>query len=103
MPKSSTLISVPVNVLLEKAAQLQSLADTNEDVFDRINRSLEALDGNGDWHSVSQGAAAAATRANKEKYKEAVEEMRKLAAFLQSFADDMAAADERIKKQIQSV
>ena len=103
MSISSTTIKVPVSVLLEKAQQLQAYADTNEDVFDRINNSLAALDGNGDWHGVSQATAVNATRNNKQKFSKAIKEMREMATFLQQFANDMAEKDVEIKSQIQSV
>ncbi len=99
----SLTIKVPLNILQENAAKLQSLADENEDVFDRIYNSLQSMEASGEWKGESLKAAITATQENREKFSDTIDEMHKLAAFLKNYADDMAAKDAELKRRIESV
>lgn len=103
MSAHSKQISVPVDVLQDYASQLHSLADENEDVFDRIYNSLQSMEASGEWKGESLTAAVTATQENREKFSDTIDEMHKLAAFLKDFADDMAAKDAELKRRIESV
>lgn len=99
----SLTIKVPLNILQENAAKLQSLADENEDVFDRIYNSLQSMESSGEWKGESLTAAVTATQENREKFSDTIDEMHKLADFLRNYADEMAAKDAELKRRIESV
>lgn len=96
----STTVKVPVGTLQEYARKLREYADVNGDVFDRICNSMDALQMDGQWVGASQKAAALATEQNMSTFEQTVNELGKLADYLQKFADEMARKDEEIKRQI---
>lgn len=98
----STTIKVPVSTLQDYASRMQGFADENADVFNRLYNSLQCLEG-GEWQGESLKAAMAATRQNRERFSETISELNQLANFMKKFADEMAAKDEEIKKNITSV
>ena len=99
----STTIKVPVEVLQNNASKIIAFADDGEDIFDRILNTLLCMEGSGEWKGKSLTAAANATRANKEKYGEVIEEIRELGTFLRDFANAMEAKDCEIKAQIEAL
>lgn len=96
-------IKVPIAVLKESAEKLLSLADENEDVFDRIYNSLQSMEASSEWKGESLTAAVTATQENRKKFSDTIDEMHKLAAFLKNYADDMATKDAELKRRIESV
>ena len=101
--RSNTIIKVPVSTLQDNAAKMQSFADTNADVFDRVYQSLLCLKGSGEWQGTSLEAIVSATEKNKEKFRDTIEELQALADYLQKFVTEISQKDEEIKKQINSV
>ena len=99
----STTLKVPISILQEKADKLTSLAEDNEAIFDTIYATLRCMEGSGEWLGLSLTAAVNATENNRKKFAQTVDEMKILAEFLKSFADEMAAADEEIKNNIHSI
>ena len=99
----STTIKVPVSTLQENASKMQSFADTNADVFDRIYQSLLCLKGSGEWQGTSLEAMVSTTEKNKEKFSDTIDELQSLADFLQKFVTEISEKDEEIKNQINSV
>lgn len=99
----STPVRVPVSTLQEHARKLRAYADSNADIFDRIGNAMDALREDGQWVGASQEAASLATEQNMRKYEQAVDELNKLADFLQDLADEMAREDEAIRQQIERV
>lgn len=100
---NAKIINVPVEELKEAAARIQGFADDNADIFDQVYNSLQVLENNGEWKGISASAAANATRENKEKFSEAVEELAELAAFLKNFAEEIDTTDETLKMKINMV
>ena len=98
-----TTIKVPVSSLQENASKMQSFAETNADVFDRLYNSLLCLKGSGEWQGTSLEAIVDATEKNRKKFEETIDELQALATFLDKFVTEISQKDEEIKKQINSV
>lgn len=98
-----TTIKVPVSTLQENASKMQSFAETNADVFDRLYNSLLCLKGSGEWQGTSLEAIVDATEKNRKKFEETIDELQALATFLDKFVTEISQKDEEIMKQINSV
>ncbi len=99
----STTVKVPVSTLQDNASKMQSFADTNADVFDRVYQSLLCLKGSGEWQGTSLEAIVDATEKNRKKFEETIDELQALATFLDKFVTEISQKDEETKKQINSV
>lgn len=99
----STTIKVPVSTLQDNASKMQSFADDNADIFDRVYQSLLCLKSSGEWQGTSLEAIVSTTEKNKEKFGDTIDELQALATFLDKFVTEISRKDEEIKKQINSV
>ena len=100
---ASTAIKVPVSFLQDAVQKLQTYADDNKDIFDKIKNSLEHMESSGDWKGESLAAAVEATQKNEEKFREAVNELNELASFLEEFVNSMVEKDAEVQKSITAV
>ena len=82
---------------------MRALADDNVSIFDRLYNTLQCIEGSGEWTGASAQAAITATKKNKQKYSEAVNELNDLANFVQKFASEISAKEEEIARIIASV
>lgn len=98
-----TTIRIPIACLKENASKMQSIADTNADVFNRVYNSLLCMKGSGEWQGASLEAIVEATEKNKTKFEDTIDELQALATFLDKFVTEITQKDEDIKKQINSV
>jgi len=96
-------VRVPIGLLREYADQMQTFAETNTSVFDRLTNSLLCLKGSGEWQGTSLEAIVDATEKNKKKFEDTIDELQALATFLDKFVTEISEKDEEIKKQINSV
>lgn len=99
----STTIKVPVSILQDNASKMQTFADENMAIFDKVYNSLLCLKGGGEWQGTSLEAIVDATAKNKKKFEETIDELQALATFLEKFVAEITAKDEEIKRQINSV
>ena len=96
-------VRVPIGLLREYADQMQTFAETNASVFDRLTNSLLCMKGSGEWQGASLEAIVEATEKNKTKFEDTIDELQALATFLDKFVTEITQKDEDIKKQINSV
>ena len=96
----STTIKVPISTLKETSTKLKGYANDNSDIFDRLTNLLAAMEGSGEWKGESMTAALQATRQNKTKFREAVNDLNSLSSFLSKFVSQMSSKDTEIANQI---
>ena len=96
-------IYVPVDTLREYMRKLLDFADDSDGIFDRISNMVLSMSSNGEWQGTDVEALIDATNRNRTKYQEAVEDVRRLAEFLDSYTAELEVTDLDLKSRIERI
>ena len=92
---------VPVETIQNTADKIRSFTDSNGDMFDRIVNLVRAAESSKEWQGRSVKALIDASKRNKNKFTQAINELNDLATFLTEYANSMEEEDISIKSEIQ--
>lgn len=96
-------IYVPVDSLREYMRKLMDFADDSDGIFDRISNMILSMKSSGEWQGTDVEAVVDATNRNRTKYQEAVEDIRRLAEFLDSYTAELEVTDLELKQRIEKI
>ena len=99
----SKTLKVPVQSIKDAADDIKRFADDNCDMFKTIIKLVKDVESCGDWEGKSVKALIDASQRNEKKFKTALDDMLKLASFLDDYAKALETADKDIKTDIQKV